>query len=110
MTIDVLSAHLGHRDSREVEEWIAADWVRPHGTPGHYAFAEIDVARAWLIHDLRHDLGVSEDAVPLVLHLVDQLYDSRRMLDRLRRVLVRPDAVVLREQLTVLLRHGDETP
>ena len=40
-------------------------------------FADIDVARVRLIHDLRYGMGVEDDAIPLVLSLLDQVYALR---------------------------------
>jgi chaperone modulatory protein CbpM len=64
----------------EVQDWVARGWVLPQGSPPDWTFAEIDVARVRLIRDLRHDLGVEEDTLPLVLSLLDQVYDLRRRL------------------------------
>ena len=71
-------------DVAEVERWIALDWMRPDGAPGQWQFTAIDVARLRLIQELRHDLRLEEDALPVVLRLMDQLYDARRQLRRLR--------------------------
>jgi chaperone modulatory protein CbpM len=64
----------------EVRDWVARGWVLPQGGPPDWAFAEIDVARVRLIRDLRHDLGVEEETLPLVLSLLDQVYELRRRL------------------------------
>ena len=81
---DALVLTIHGLDRAEVEHWIAQDWLRPHGAPGKWRFSEIDVARIHLLRELRHDLGVEEDGLPVVLHLLDQLYDTRRQLLRLR--------------------------
>jgi chaperone modulatory protein CbpM len=65
-------------EQEDVERWILNAWVRPDGGDGHYMFREIDVARVRLIRELRVDLQVNEDALPVVLLLLDQLYDVRR--------------------------------
>jgi chaperone modulatory protein CbpM len=62
----------------DLERWIANDWVRPDRPEGEYAFRDIDVARIRLIQDLRDNLEVNEAALPVVLLLLDQLYDLRR--------------------------------
>lgn len=76
--LDALPAHLAGIDLVQVEQWIALDWVRPDGAPGHWQFTAIDVARLRLIVELRTDLGVDDGSLPVVLHLVDQLYATRR--------------------------------
>ena len=50
-------------------------------------FHEIDVARVRLIHDLRRDMDIGEDAVPLVLSLLDQIYELRSRLNAMLRAL-----------------------
>jgi chaperone modulatory protein CbpM len=73
----------------ELRQWIEQDWVRPGGTPAAPLFQEIDVARVRLILDLRQDLAVNDEAMPVVLSLVDQLYRERARLRRLCRAMGR---------------------
>lgn len=62
----------------ELTDWIERGWVLPAGEPPDWVFAEIDVARIRLLRDLRHAMGVEEETLPLVLSLLDQIYDLRR--------------------------------
>ena len=62
----------------DVERWISASLICPDFAAGHYTFQEIDVARVQLIQDLRDDMQVNEEALPVVLSLLDQVYDLRR--------------------------------
>ncbi len=45
---------------------------------GGNRLSEIDIARARLIHDLKKNIGVNDEAVPLILDLIDQLHGLRR--------------------------------
>jgi chaperone modulatory protein CbpM len=45
--------------------------------------AEIEGAR--LICDLQRGLGVNDEAVPIILHLLDQVHGLRRMIAEARR-------------------------
>ena len=72
-----------------VERWVAAGWLIPPQTAPEPAFAEIDVARARLIRELRADFGVNDEGVDLILHLLDQVYDLRRVMGEVRDELVR---------------------
>jgi chaperone modulatory protein CbpM len=85
ITIDILCRSVGGLEPGEVEQWIGNAWLQAEGAPGDYRFREIDVARVRLIHELRHDLGVDDEALPVVLSLLDQLYAARRQMHRLRR-------------------------
>ncbi len=61
----------------QLEVWVAADWVRPEHHQGAWYFTELDVARASLIREIRDDLAVDEETVPVILSLLDQLYAAR---------------------------------
>jgi chaperone modulatory protein CbpM len=64
----------------ELRRWIEEGWVRPETEGDVYIFREIDVARVRLIQDLRRDLAIGGEALPVVLNLLDQLYAMRRRL------------------------------
>lgn len=82
ITVDALITQVSGLKREDLEHWIANQWVRPEdvGSGGDYVFYAIDVARVRLIHELHHDLQINEDALPVVLSLLDQLYDQRRRL------------------------------
>lgn len=61
----------------ELTTWVERGWVQPESTVAGWEFHEIDVARVRLLHDLRRDMDIGEDALPLVLSLLDQLYELR---------------------------------
>jgi chaperone modulatory protein CbpM len=56
--------------------WIESGWLMPQHN-GEGGFSEIDVARAQLICDLQH-MGVNDDAMPIILDLIDQMHGLRR--------------------------------
>ncbi|MDR3373093.1 MAG: chaperone modulator CbpM [Ancalomicrobiaceae bacterium] len=68
----------------DLDRWIENDWIRPDLDDGIYVFHDIDVARVRLIQELRDELGVGEEALPIVLLLLDQLYELRRQMRRLQ--------------------------
>ena len=70
---------------REVTGWIKQSWVLPVEEDGELMFDEVDRARIQLIVELRRDLEVNDEAIPVVLRLLDQVYGLRRTLDELRR-------------------------
>lgn len=77
MRLDLVVAEFPDLEIVELTGWIEQGWVRP-GPDG--AFETIDIARVGLIYDLRRGLGVAEDAVPVILSLLDQVYDLRATL------------------------------
>ncbi len=54
--------------------------MRPIEADGDYRFDDADVARIELICDLRQSMAIDDEAMPLVLSLLDQLYSARRLL------------------------------
>jgi chaperone modulatory protein CbpM len=63
--------------------WIEQQWLIPEETADGAAFSDVDLARAHFIRDLKADLGVNDEGVDVILHLVDQLHGLRRALDQL---------------------------
>ena len=71
----------------EIIQWVEQGWVVPDTADAGLVFHEIDVARVRLIHDLRRDMEIGEDAIPLVLSLLDQVYDLRSRINAILRAL-----------------------
>jgi len=63
--------------------WIEQQWLIPEETADGVAFSDVDLARAHFIRDLKGDLGVNDEGVDVILHLVDQLHGLRRALEQL---------------------------
>jgi chaperone modulatory protein CbpM len=68
---------------RELEHWIGEQWVLPESGTAGYVFHEVDVARVHLIVEMKRELAIDEEAIPVVLRLLDQLYAVRRRLTAL---------------------------
>jgi len=83
ITIDVLVAQMPGLDRHDLERWISNDWVRADPKDGTLIFGEIDVFRVRLIRELRDDMDINEAALPIVLSLLDQVYDLRRRMREL---------------------------
>lgn len=84
MTLDELCREVAGLQVETLRHWIANDWVRPEGVQGAFHFEEIDVARVRLIVTLHEELRLDEEALPVVLSLLDQLHDARRLMLRLQ--------------------------
>jgi chaperone modulatory protein CbpM len=87
ITLEVLVTQFSGLQSQDIERWINNQWVRPDGPPGHYRFGEIDAARVGLILELRDAMAINEDALPVILSLLDQVYDLRRDLRAMKAAL-----------------------
>ncbi len=55
-----------------IVHFIEEEWINPIDLDLKM-FDEEDVCRILLIQDLKERLGVNDEAVPVILHLVDQL-------------------------------------
>ncbi|MEA9357415.1 MerR family transcriptional regulator [Bacteriovorax sp. PP10] len=58
--------------STVIVHFIEEEWVNPIDQELRMLDEE-DVCRILLIHDLQEKFGVNDEAVPVILHLVDQL-------------------------------------
>ncbi len=103
ITIETLCIRVVGLRREDVERWIGQSWVRPDGEPGSYLFHDIDVARVRLIVELREQMQVNDEALPVVLSLLDQLYEARRRMRRVRDALDRAAPAALREEVLQLL-------
>jgi chaperone modulatory protein CbpM len=70
--------------------WLEERWLIPSESSVEMSFSDIDIARAQLICDLHDVMGVNDEGVSVILHLVDQLYGMRRTLTNLQNVVQRP--------------------
>src|ERR1700722_3878414 len=61
----------------ELTAWVERGWVRPELGGAGPIFRDIDVARVRLIHDLRAGMLIEDATIPVILSLLDQVYDSR---------------------------------
>ena len=105
MRFDAVLALFAGLEETELSVWIARGWVRPESGDAGWEFQEIDIARVRLIRDLRQGMAVGEDAMPVVLSLLDQLYDLRGTLRTLvQAVQAQPEPV--RTTLLAALRQG----
>jgi chaperone modulatory protein CbpM len=85
--LDELVLHLEGLETRELLRWIERRWLLPERRPSAgsgeaYFFHEVDVARAELIVEIRREFALDDEALDLVLSLLDQLYGLRRALKR----------------------------
>ncbi len=66
--------------------WVAQGWIKPADRAAQ-GFSEADLARAALICNLEDELGFTEEDVPVLLSLIDQIHGLRSELKGLLDVL-----------------------
>jgi len=55
-----------------IKQFIIFEWINPVD-PDELKLDEEDIARIQLIWELKKELGVNDEAVPIILHLIDEL-------------------------------------
>jgi chaperone modulatory protein CbpM len=79
----------------ELIDWIERRWVQPEAASADtWHFHDIDVARVRLIYDLRRMLDTPEETMPVVLSLLDQVYELRCQLKSMTQALATQPAEV----------------
>jgi chaperone modulatory protein CbpM len=105
-------------DAKTLEAWIEARWVVPRADMEGRRFAEIDVARAQLIRDLKEDMGVNDEGITIILDLVDQIHGLRGTLHEFLSALTAQPAAMRRRIIAEVRaaageaesRNGKKTP
>lgn len=64
-------------DQETLQLWISEEWIAPEGPEDEPEFSEADLARASLIRNLQHDMGVNPEGVGVILNLLDQIHSLR---------------------------------
>jgi chaperone modulatory protein CbpM len=59
---------------------VASDCVRPRESGGALVFSDADIARLELLLELGEDFDIDEDALSMVMSLIDQLHGLRHEL------------------------------
>lgn len=104
ISIEILLNKLPGLGREDVERWVVNGWVRPDDHAGEHIFHDIDVARIQLIQELRDVMQINEEAMPVVLSLLDQLYSLRRHLRELSAVVTETLSDDVKKKLVETLR------
>lgn len=87
-----------------LERWMQDGWINPRREDDQTVFDDLDRARANLICHLLDDLDLQEEAMPVILSLLDQVYSLRGEMRRLANAIAtQPDSV--RTEIAITLRE-----
>ncbi len=100
MRIAAIVARFDGLRETDVLGWVERGWVRPEDG---MVFEDIDIARIGLIHELIFRMDLREDAIPLILSLLDQVYELRGSLRSVLRAIETQPAPV-RETILAAIR------
>lgn len=70
--------HVSRVSLRELRSWVREGWIRPREGASGPVFDDVDIARIRLVCDLRKEMSIPADTLPVVLSLIDQLHTARR--------------------------------
>jgi chaperone modulatory protein CbpM len=94
MQLTAVVALFSDLEETELVAWVERGWVHPEEAGAGPVFHDIDIARVRLIHDLRSAMRVEDETIPMILSLLDQVYDLRAGLHAmLRAVEAQPEPV-----------------
>ncbi|MCA0997283.1 chaperone modulator CbpM [Alloyangia pacifica] len=80
-------AAVARLDRTRLSRFLRAEVIAPAETEGRAVYRQVDVARMELLCDLCDDFELNDDALGLVMHLVDQLHGTRNDLRALMQAL-----------------------
>jgi chaperone modulatory protein CbpM len=80
MRFDDLVAAISSLQRSDLEAWIREQIVVPQHEAGTLLFTDRECARVRLICTLHYELEIDVGTLPVVLSLVDQLYNTRQRL------------------------------
>jgi chaperone modulatory protein CbpM len=109
MAIDDLVAAISTLRRGDLEHWIRDELVAPQQDAGALVFSDMECARVRLICTLTYELEIDADTLPVVLSLVDQLYDTRQRLLSLTRAVAAQDKTTQEAIIAALPPSGGAT-
>jgi chaperone modulatory protein CbpM len=78
--IEELVAAISALQRADLDCWIREELVMPQHEAGSLLFTDRDCARVRLLCTLHYELEIDMETLPVILSLVDQLYDTRQRL------------------------------
>jgi chaperone modulatory protein CbpM len=106
--VDDLVAAIAALQRSDLEAWIEQQFVVPREEGGALVFTDQDCARVRLICTLHYDLEIDADTLPVVMSLVDQLYDTRQRLLSLTAAVATQDKAVQAAIMAALGENVDK--
>lgn len=102
MRAEDLVAAIAALQMHDLEQWVSEALVAPDRESDVLVFSESEAARVRLICSLRYDMDVEPGTLPVVLSLMDQLYETRRRLNALGAAVAAQDTAIRNAILNLL--------
>lgn len=88
----------------DIEDWVDENLIVPREEGGELFFSAMECARVRLICTLRYELDIEAETLPVVLSLLDQLYQTRQRLLSLTAAVAAQDKSVQASVLAAIMR------
>ncbi|TPE53720.1 hypothetical protein [Amaricoccus solimangrovi] len=92
----------------ELESWIREEIVVATADAGDFVFTDRECARVRLVCTLRYELEVEVETLPVVMSLLDQLYETRARLRALGAAVAAEDRATREAILARLAPVGED--
>lgn len=102
LTEEETLAAVGRLDRARLTRFVRIEVIRPADAGGRAVYRQVDIARLELLCDLCDDFELNDDALGIVMELVDQLHGTRSDLVALMRSLAE-EADEVRARITARL-------
>jgi chaperone modulatory protein CbpM len=109
MRVDDLLTAISALQRSDLDAWIREEMVVPRQEAGALVFTDKESARVRLICTLHYELEIDVDTLPVVLSLVDQLYDTRQKLLSITAAVTAQDKSVQAAIIAAMGPHGGST-
>ena len=109
MRVEELLSAIAALQRSDLESWIREELVAPQQHEETLVFSEMECARVRLICTLHYELEIDAGTLPVVLSLIDQLYETRRRLKSLTAGVAAQEKAV-QASIIAAMTQIDETP
>lgn len=105
--LEEVVAQIDALQRNDLDIWISEELISPHEDAGAMFFSEMECARIRLMCTLHYELEIEAETLPLVMSLIDQLYQTRQRLLKLTAAVAAQDKSVQTAILTAI-HHASE--
>ena len=109
MRVDDLVEAIAALQRSDLEAWIREELVTPRHEAGTLLSTDMECARVRLICTLHYELEIDTETLPVVMSLVDQLYDTRQRLLSLTAAVAAQDKDIQAAIFATLEQNGGAT-
>ncbi|MHB0952938.1 MAG: chaperone modulator CbpM [Allorhizobium sp.] len=102
MRVDEIVEQIGALQRSDLDAWLSEELITAQEDAGVLVFSEMECARIRLICTLHYELEIDAETLPVVLSLVDQLYQTRQHLLKLTAAVAAQDKAVQRAILAAI--------